>query len=169
MRYHHLRLLPRAIILLLIAGSSLRAQPPATSSWQLAYSVDSLGNRTAGDKAALIAAVRSGQPVRVGWAITWRLPDGTAGGVEHAAEAAFLSIHHGEVFAQLRPILGQAPAAREAIITLRTDPERLWYALLDTTGRLQGYFTGSGGPPQVTRAATSWYVPRPADASTGRP
>lgn len=147
-----------ALTFLLGTGRVDAQQQPDSSGWRLVYAVDSLGNRTQGDKPALLAAVRAGLPVRVGFGIAWRLPDGTPGGVEHVADAAFLTIHHGEVFAQLRPILGQAPSARAPDIALRPPGDRLWYALLDTTGRLQGYFTGDS-TSRTTRAATFWYVP----------
>ena len=69
----------------------------------------------------------------------------------------------------MRPILGQNPAAREPAITFQTDGDQLWYALLDTTGRLRGYFTGGlfttgdgvrkdSGEGRTTRTATFWYV-----------
>ena len=115
-----------------------------------------------------MAAVRSGQPVRVGWGIAWRLPDGTAGGVEHVAEAAFLTIHRGEVFAQMPPMLGQTPNAQEPLIAFRTEGDRLWYALLDTTGQLRGYFTG-GSEQRTTRTATYWYVPGAGQGTPGTP
>lgn len=101
--------------------------------------------------------MRAGRPVRVGWGLTWHLPDGTTGGLEHVAPAAFLTIHRDEVFARLAPILGQRPSAREPSIALRTDGDQLWYALLDTTGRMVSHFTG-GAAPQRVRVPTYWYV-----------
>jgi hypothetical protein len=157
-----------ASLTFLLATGRAEAQPPTEpSGWRLVYAVDSLGNRTQGDKPALLAAVRAGLPVRVGFGIAWKLRDGTAGGVEHVADAAFLTIHHEEVFAQLRPILGQAPAAREPDIALRAQGDRLWYALLDTTGRLQGYFTGDS-TSRTTRVATFWYVAGQGGAGPSR-
>lgn len=152
---------------LLATGRAEAQQQPGPSGWRLVYAVDSLGSRTQGDKPALLAAVRAGLPVRVGFGIAWKLRDGTSGGVEHVADAAFLTIHHGEVFAQLRPILGQTPAAREPDITLRTPGDQLWYALLDTTGRLQGYFSGDS-TSRTTRVATFWYVPGQGAAGPSR-
>lgn len=136
---------------------SAAAQQPPAAGWRLVYAVDSAGRPTQGEKEGLLAAIRAGQPVRVGWALTWRLQDGTTGRLEHAAEASFLTIHHGEVFAQLAPILGQTPSARDPVVSFRTEGGRLWYGLLDTTGRLLSYFSG-GSPPQTTRLATYWYV-----------
>ena len=147
-----------AVVLVpLLAVPFAAAQQSAPAGWRMVYAVDSAGKPTFGQKQDLLAAVRAGLPIRVGWGITWRLPDGTAGGVEHVAEATFLTIHQDEVFAQIAPILGQAPDARSPAITLGIGGDRLWYALLDTTGRLQGQFT-SAGEADSFRAATIWYV-----------
>lgn len=139
------------------AVSPALAQQQAPAGWRMVYAVDSAGKPTFGQKQDLLAAVRAGLPIRVGWGITWRLSDGTAGGVEHVAEATFLTIHQDEVFAQIAPILGQAPDARSPAITLGIGGDRLWYALLDTTGRLQGQFTGAGEADSF-RTGTTWYV-----------
>ena len=152
-RWHFLAL----FALLPMASHQVARAQQASPGWRLVYAVDSTGTRLSGDKAVLLAAVRSGQPTRVGWGVAWKLPDGTAGGVEHVAEAAFLTIHQGEVFAQMPPMLGQTPKAREPDITFRTEGDHLWYALLDTTGRLRGYFTG-GSEQRITRTATYWYT-----------
>ena len=152
--------LVRRVIFAVVIGACparLTAQQPSPAGWQLVYAVDSVGQRSFGEKERLLTAVRSGQPVRVGFGVSWRLADGTPGGVEHVADAAFVSIYRDEVFAQLAPIMGQTPAAREPTISFRTQETGLWYALLDTTGRLQGYFAG-GAKPQITRVATYWYV-----------
>ena len=143
------------------------AQQGGSSGWRLIYAVDSTGARVSGDKAQVLAAVRGGQPIRVGWGVSWKLPDGTVGGVEHVAEAAFVTIHRGEVFAQMPAILGQTPAAQEASITFRTEGDHLWYALLDTTGRLRGYFTG-GSAQSTTPTATYWYTQGGASGAPAR-
>jgi hypothetical protein len=155
----------RTVVIALALSRALEAQQP---QWHLIYAVDSLGQRLSGDKNQLLTAVRAGQPVRVGFGVSWRLPDGTPGGVEHVAEASFLTIHHGEVFAQLPPILGQAPNGREPVISFQTDGDRLWYALLDTTGRLLGYFTGEREKARTTRTATYWFVSGSAGNSPSR-
>ena len=162
---------PRFILAILLTAQTpylLRAQQ-APVGWHVVYAVDSTGVRTLGDKSTLLAAVRAGQPVRVGWGVTFKLPDSTTSGIEHVADAAFLAIHRGEVFAQISPILGQQPSAKEPVITFRNRNDQLWYALIDTTGRLRGYFTGrlystregaDKGPSseQTLRTATFWYV-----------
>lgn len=133
------------------------------AGWRLLYATDSAGRSTHGAKAALVRAVRTGQPIRVGWKVPWRTADGTGGVLEHAASASFLTIHHDEVFAQLAPILGQAPSAREPRVQLRTTNPQLWYGLVGTTGELRGYFMGADSGTTV-RVATEWYAPSPGPA-----
>jgi hypothetical protein len=146
----------------------LAAQTSAVTEWRLAFAVDSAGRPIGGEKDTLLTAVRAGQPVRVGWSIAWRASNGATGRLEHVAEAAFLTIHHGEVFAQIPPILGQTPSSQGPVITLRPEVGRLWYALLDTTGRLSGYFTGDS-TTTTTRVATYWYVQNPSVRPSPRP
>jgi hypothetical protein len=131
--------------------------PVVSGTWRLVFGTDTAGRPSSGEKADLLRAVRAGQPIRVGWQILWRLPDGAAGILEHTASASFLTIHHGEVFAQLAPILGQTPSAREPAVRLRTDRPLLWYGLLDTRGWLAGYFMGGDTVPPI-RVATFWYA-----------
>ena len=111
-----------------VSGTAQDSRAAAvTAEWRVLYATDSAGRPARGEKVALLLAVRSGQPIRVGWKVPWRLANGTVGMLEHAASAAFLTIHHGEVFAQLAPILGQAPAALEPRVILRTTPPQIWY------------------------------------------
>lgn len=161
---HH-RLGPsRVCLLLLCALAAPAAAQDSANGWRLVFAVDSTGRPVSGSKSRLLDAVRAGHPVRVGWGLSLRQPDGSAGGLEHVAPAAFLSIHRGEVFAQLAPILGQVPSAREPAIAFRTGEaaagDQLWYALLDTTGRLVGYFSGTPGSTaqRTVRVPTYWYV-----------
>ena len=142
-----------------VSGTAQDSRAAAvTAEWRVLYATDSAGRPARGEKVALLLAVRSGQPIRVGWKVPWRLANGTVGVLEHAASAAFLTIHHGEVFAQLAPILGQAPAALEPRVILRTTPPQIWYGLVGTTGELRGYFMGADSATTV-RVATEWYAP----------
>ena len=129
----------------------------ANAGWQLVYAVDKNGETLAGDKAALKDAVRAGYPVRVGWGVSWTLPNGDKGGVEHVADAKFLSIYKGEVFAQVDAIVGQRPNPRQAHIAFRSDSQ--WVGILDTTGNLHSMMIGS--EPGDRNMNTYWYVNRP--------
>jgi hypothetical protein len=156
--------LSRLMVAVLIAAAPHRLHgqplPSPSAGWHLVYGVDSMGVRTFGDKAELLSALRAGLPVRVGWGTTSKLKDGTTGGVEHVAEAAFVTIHQGEVFAQLPPLIPQNATAGEPSISFRIrgdfSHDTHWYLMLDTTGRLLGFSTDRR--PQTIRTATYWYV-----------
>jgi hypothetical protein len=127
--------------------------------WRLLVAVDSTGQALEGTKAALREAVRAGEPIRVAWNVPWRLADGRSGALEHVADAAFLTVHQDEVFAQLAPIVRQRPTIDSA--TVQLDGSATWVGMLDTTGRLRGVFTGTSEAQNV-RLPTRWYAPRPA-------
>ena len=143
-------------IIVLAGPARLAAQAPR---WRLLYAADSTGQVLEGTKAALREAVRAGQPIRVGWSVPYRLPDGRRGALEHLADASFLTIHQDEVFAQLAPIVRQRPSADSA--TVQLDATATWVGMLDTTGRLRGVFTGTGEAQDV-RLRTRWYAPLPS-------
>ncbi len=152
------------VLALATSGGGVQAQDAAGSHWRLVFAVDSTGAATHGDKEALLESVRAGLPVRVGWRVTWRLQDGRTGGVEHVADAGFLTIYQGEVFAQLAPIVRQRPSLDAPDITLI--PSETWVGVLDSTGRLRGTFRESG-ETRVTRVAVRWSVAEPAGGSAG--
>lgn len=153
------------LALSLCGGRGARAQDTAGGGWRLAFAVDSAGRALYGSRAEVEAAARAGLPVRVGWGIPWRLPDGTVIGVEHVADAAFLTLHRGEVFAQLHPIVRQVPSADSAAIGLVAT--ETWVGLLDTTGRLRGVFRESGRAHEQ-RLRIWWYVRDARGAGTER-
>lgn len=154
-----------ALVACLCGGGTTWAQSPSTGAWRLAFAVDSGGRALYGSKAALEAAVRGGLPVRVGWGIPWRQPDGSVVGVEHVADAAFLTLHRGEVFAQLNPIVRQVPSADSARIGLVG--AETWVGMLDTTGRLRGVFRESGRT-HVQHLRIWWYVLDPEGGGAAR-
>jgi hypothetical protein len=101
------------------------------------------GTVSAGSMDALRAAVRAGQPLRLGWHVGG--PSEERRGVSHWADAGFVSEFGGEVFAQLVDIQKQVPQRDETRIALA--PGR-WTGLLGTTGALEGHFdSGEAMPP----------------------
>lgn len=123
----------RGLIIALIAGlafsvgffirdlTTARAPGP---DWVMIYENDADGEPRAGSKQALIAAVRSGTPIRVYWG---------SGRVEHTADAVFTTLFNDEVFAQLPRIRGQRPSRpNEPTAIELSDGE--WTAILSTQG-----------------------------------
>ena len=145
-----IRLLGLALILL----SSCQSPNNPAHGWQLVFQNDESGEATFGDKSKLIDAVRSGYPVRIGW-----------GGnrVEHVADAEFLTIFEGEVFAQINAIVGQAPRIDGDSIKIRFRTQNHWTKIAGTNGYSTGlmidYFQDTiagGGTDRYS--PTTWYV-----------
>ncbi len=151
----------RFICLALILFCSCQSSNDAIEGWQKVFQNDANGSVSFGDKSALIDAVRRGYPVRIGW-----------GGnrVEHVAEAEFLTIFQGEVFAQIKTILGQAPRIDGDSIKIRFRTQNHWTKIAGTNGYstafMTDYFKDSlvgGGTDRYT--ATTWYVYYPKNSS----
>lgn len=134
----------------------LGGEPPVDGGWRLVYAANAEGRTLAGDKRLLMRAVRAGLPLRVGWGIRWTLADGRPGGIEHVADAGFVSIYQGEVFAQVTNFLQQRPDPARADIALGSDAR--FVVMLDTTGRARHAMHPSG-ETRDERVSTYWYVP----------
>jgi hypothetical protein len=115
----------------IITICSISVYGQGESRWTLVYEHDDAGKTLAGNIEELISAVRSGQPVRLGWAITH--PTNKALKVEHVADAKFITIMSDTiVFAQIDPIVGQTPSIKDRFITLKENVE--WAFSASTTG-----------------------------------
>ncbi|WP_299244291.1 hypothetical protein [uncultured Aquimarina sp.] len=108
-----------------------------SKGWQIVYSNDSEGNPLLGDIDNLKKAVRQGCEIRVGWGqYSEYKKDGLTGvfAVEHTADAQFLTINKGHVYAQLSRIMGQAPSRERNHINLVKT--HYWQSVLGTTGEM---------------------------------
>ncbi|WP_299431834.1 hypothetical protein [uncultured Aquimarina sp.] len=131
------------ILLMVVLGSSCNTGKQKESStseskgWQMVYANDDKGNALSGDLNDLKKAVRQGCEIRVGWGIYNEYKkDGLklVVQVEHTAEAQFLTISKGHVFAQLSKIMGQAPSRELPHLSLVKTHH--WYSILGTTGKM---------------------------------
>mgnify|MGYP001796492818 CR=1 FL=1 len=122
--------------------------------WEIAYRNDGDGATLDGSKTELINAVRKGYPIRIGW-----------GGsrVEHFADASFLTIFEGEVFAQIHTIVGQQPLISGDSVKIRFRMQNHWTKLAGTNGYSTGFMTDyfkdsltGGGVDRYN--TTTWYV-----------
>ncbi|MEM7483913.1 MAG: hypothetical protein AAF348_01775 [Bacteroidota bacterium] len=149
-------------ILLVFIVLSCTTENQSTSGWQKVYQNDKNGQALFGDKSKLIDAVRLGYPVRIGWG-------GTR--VEHVTDASFLTIFQGEeVFAQIRPIIGQEPRIDNDSLKIRFRKENQWVKMAGTNGYSTGfminYFSDTvkgGGEDRYN--STTWYVYYPKNAN----
>ena len=119
----------------------------STDSWILVYENDREGNAVQGSKEDLIQYVYDGKPVRV-VAIGRR--------IAHSADAQFLSVFEGEVFAQITPINSQRPDVDPPRIFFR-EPGQKWRAIFGTNGFFTAYMDGSE-EPNVRTSPAKWYV-----------
>ncbi|MEP6763570.1 MAG: hypothetical protein ABJB66_04620 [Gemmatimonadaceae bacterium] len=165
-RFHLLPLI--TAVLCVVAPHRLLAQQ-ASPGWHLVYATDSTGARVSGDKATLLAAVRAGQPVRVGWSTVIKLGGDTTEMVESVAQAALLTIYRNEVFAQMPPIMDQKISDREAVVTLSGQGSEgpAWRnLLLDTTGHFRE--SRAIGRDHNRSTAVYWYVQGTAEQGPDR-
>ncbi len=153
-------------LLLVILSLAACQTHKSKSGWQKVYKNDKNGQAVFGDKSKLFEAVRLGYPIRIGW-----------GGnrVEHTADAQFMTILDGkEVFAQITPIVGQAPTLRGDSLRIRFRINNHWTKIAGTNGYSTALMTDylndsivGGGDDRY--AATTWYVLYPEHDLTIEP
>ena len=150
--------LPLFFFLICMAFSCQSPKQP-TSGWQLVYKNDANGQAIFGKKEPLLDAVRLGYPIRIGW-----------GGnrVEHVAEADFLTIFNGkEVFAQIKPIIGQRPQINGDSLKIAFRTNNQWVKMSGTNGYSTALMTDYLQDTIVGNnerfSATSWYVNYPVN------
>lgn len=136
-------------ILVLLSGCITNPSKPA-ADWQLAFHHDATGNRIDGSKQMLIDAVNTGRPIRV----VWPMRDDFI----HVADAGFLTVMKGEVFAQFNGIIRQIPDRKtRRSIALDAEDQNNWHAIISTTGQLQG-FQSKGKGLSSSQWAFKWYT-----------
>jgi len=102
-------------------------------SYEIVLATDFDGEVSSGSKEALIKAIRSGQPVRVGYQLDFnqdKEPD-----FDHWIEATFITILGTEVFTQIDPIFAQGPNISIPQIEIFPGNTR-WTAVIGTNGKL---------------------------------
>ncbi|MEM7310628.1 MAG: hypothetical protein AAF682_28390 [Planctomycetota bacterium] len=139
-----------ATVGLLAAGAST---PPASAP-ALLLETDAEGEVLSGSVEALREAVERGEPIRVGWALEFRMPgQDEPERLTHWCDAGFVTVWKGQVFAQIRDIYTQGPVFDRAAIHLGREPHG-WVAMLGSNGTLQSVF--AGGEPSTQTVATRW-------------
>ena len=148
------------LLLLAAALISLSSAQESPCTGHL-VTIEPNGAASGGSKDRLRAAVQHGLPIRVGWIL------GPHGELTHWADATFLSVFEGEVFAQIPTIQQQTPVRGKARIELPKTGGR-WTGLLGTDGRLEGHFDNGSEAPE-TRVRSIWCIdPRVAKEEAQR-
>lgn len=114
-----------------------------------------------GSRTALLEAVERGDPVRVGWQLDFD-GDGKPD-LSHWANADFLSVWEGEVFAQVSAIHRQRPSRQGAGMTLPQGYSE-WRGMLGSDGSLQGAFSDDASFPTDLAVSITWCLQEPVPA-----
>lgn len=128
------------------------------SDWTLVYKHDKQGEVISGDKQQLIAAIRSGASIRIGWGRA--APDGRS--VEHTAIPEFLTItDESEVFLQIPEHIAQTSYWNNDLQDFNS-PQEVWKGLFSTTGRFMAVWynraTGATVRRVPQRVPISWFA-----------
>jgi len=134
-------------------------EPCGPSAWRFVFANDGNGKDLRGRREALLAAIRRGSPVRVGWSDS-SSKEGWA--VEEFSDAGFTNIMgRRDVVAQLDPALIQTNYVDATKAGLRSPPVE-WHALMSTDGRFEAVMvdreTGHTTRRLVQRTRMHWYV-----------
>ena len=140
----------RLLLILCVFLSGCASTTVTAPDWHLIYAHDKDGNAVSGDKSRLLQLVREGRPVRIYWPIR--------DVVEHVADADFLTVMNGEVFAQIDGIVRQIPDREtRKRIALDAEGQSHWHAVFATTGELRS-FQSADGTLGDSRFPLKWYV-----------
>lgn len=160
-----------ALVSALSMPAAARTQPASpAAAWVALYKHDGNGRALAGDKQALVDAVRRGENVRVSWGA--RHPRDSTRTVEHTALAVFTTVVDGaELFVQVAEHVafadywardGQAPG----------DPRITWAGVLGTTGTFNALWYDRARGAEMRRfpqrVTMTWFVQRAAHAADAR-
>jgi hypothetical protein len=146
--------------------------PPAAKSDETAAAcpnhlatIEPDGIVSSGSKERVRQAARAGLPLRIGWHVGAATEQRR--GVDHWADAAFVTEFGDEVFAQLADIQKQTPQGAHGRIALGAGR---WTGLLGTNGALEGFFEGvPGDAPSPVKVKQTWCVdPRACASPTWR-
>lgn len=153
---------------MLLLAALLAAQCP--SEWRFLFANGPQGEEVAGSRADLIAAVRRGSPLRVGWG---EAADDDKWSVEEFSNVGFTNIMGGrDLVVQLEPTLIQSDYLDATKATLRAEPLE-WRAIMSTDGRFDAQMTdrATGKLFRTLRQRTRihWYAFAPDPKCDARP
>ncbi|MEL7448319.1 MAG: hypothetical protein AAFN78_03870 [Pseudomonadota bacterium] len=142
---------------------------PPRPQWVAVYRNGIDGEALEGSKDALLAAIRAGQPIQIGWGFSAER-DGKALSVEHTISPEFLTIVGGDhVAAQLPEHIAQQGYVN-IDRALFDDGAVMWRGLMTTRGTFDAIWvnraTGEIVRRYPQRAMMTWYAQHPAASDT---
>ena len=146
--YKKIYIILLCIMLISCANHKSQKQHQSQQGWKNIYAINKQGVVTTGNKNDLIKAVHMGCPIRVGW---------VGRTIEHVTDSHFLSVYKNEVFAQIIPIMRQAPDREIAEIKLDYLNNQKWYAIVGSDGSMHATMTDSKkeGNHKIN---SNWYI-----------
>jgi hypothetical protein len=160
-----LRFLPLIGAVMLIGCNHVSSRPAAGpvcfSGWQLVYRHDPTGDPLEGSKSDLLAAIRSGAPIRFAWGFSLERGRNSLS-AEHVAEPVFLTIvDQTEVVVQLPEHIAQSSYV-DPSNSMFGDPAVMWRGLLSTTGTFDAVWVNRATGDEVRRypqrAGVAWFA-----------
>ncbi len=137
-----IKTMKRIITLLFIVTTLALSAQTTSNAYDIIYSADKDGNAVNGKIENLIEHVKSGNPIRVGWTLKFPHPvTGKPTEMLHWADAGFITILDGHVFAQIKPIYEQGPGFETPpSVYLTQNKPNGWVAIIGTTGMVRQKF-----------------------------
>jgi hypothetical protein len=148
-----------------------RAQSCAPE-WRMVYRHDADGKPLAGDKRALLDAVRRGAAIRFAWGFSAKAGDKPIS-VEHAAEPVFLTIMEGEhVFVQLPEHIAQSSYFDPRAVRFDS-PSVMWRGLMGSDGTFDAVYVDRATGKEVRRfpqrVGLAWFALLPPAGCAAAP
>ncbi|WP_394848003.1 hypothetical protein LZC95_11130 [Pendulispora brunnea] len=142
----------------------------AVSEWRFLFANDGHGNDLSGSRESLLAAVRRGSPLRVGWSEA-NAKEGWS--VEEFSNVGFTNIMgKRDVVAQLDDALIQSNYVNASRAGLK-NPVVEWHAIMSTDGRFEAVMvereSGRATRKLVQRTRMNWYAFGPSPSCDTRP
>jgi len=130
------------VITMLLMLATLTVTAQTNNAYNVIYSADKNGTAVNGSLENLIEYVKSGNPIRVGWTLKFPHPaTGKLTEMQHWADAGFITVLDGHVFAQINSIYEQAPGFESppSVYLPQNKPDG-WVATIGTTGMVRQKF-----------------------------
>ncbi|HAS44089.1 MAG TPA: hypothetical protein DCS93_26665 [Microscillaceae bacterium] len=159
-----------AVIILLISSAFWLNQSPADADsvgWTPVYKHNKNGQPIGGSKADLLAAIRRGYDIRIGWG--FQHPRDADKTIEHVVKPNFLGISKGEL---VYAILDEHPALK-AYFNVKNpqfdNPNITWSCVMNTEGNFNAIWYNRAAGKKVRdfpqRHVMTWFVNYPAKRS----
>jgi len=143
------------LMVLALAWISTQGLTQNKGSYRVIYEADKEGSVITGDRADLIDYISNGSPLRVGWTLEFVNPStGSIESFSHWADAGFITILNGHVFAQIQSIYQQGPGlGNPPSVFLSNNKPHGWVAVIGSTGIVRQKFADVEGMTTMLKSS----------------